>query len=128
MIIEELIEKAKEAQSHAYVPYSNFPVGAALITEDGTVFTGCNIESASYGATNCAERVAIQKAVSAGYRSFTHLAVVGREDYTYPCGICRQVIMEFAPKSKIIIAGRDNYVLHNAEDLLPYAFTGKDLL
>ncbi|NLY36456.1 MAG: cytidine deaminase [Tissierellia bacterium] len=128
MVIEELIEKAREAQKLAYAPYSNFPVGAALITEDGTVFTGCNIESAAYGATNCAERVAIQKAVSEGYHSFTHLAVVGREDYTYPCGICRQVIMEFAPKSKIIVSGKDDYVLHNAEDLLPYAFTGKDLL
>ena len=128
MVIEELIEKAREAQQMAYVPYSNFPVGAALITEDGSVFTGCNIESASYGATNCAERVAIQKAVSAGYLSFTYIAIVGREDYTYPCGICRQVIMEFAPKSKIVVAGKNDYVLYNAEDLLPYAFTGKDLL
>lgn len=128
MIIEELIERAREAQKKAYVPYSNFPVGAALITEDGSVFTGCNVESASYGATNCAERVAIQKAVSEGYRSFTHLAIVGKDDFTAPCGICRQVIMEFGPEARIILAGKEDYVVYNAEDLLPYAFTGKDLL
>lgn len=128
MMIEQLIERARQAQKQAYVPYSNFPVGAALITEDGSVYTGCNVESASYGATNCAERVAIQKAVSEGHRSFTHLAIVGQEDFTAPCGICRQVIMEFAPDSKIILAGKEDYVVYNAEDLLPYAFTGKDLL
>lgn len=128
MIIEALIERAREAQKKAYVPYSNFPVGAALITEDGSIFTGCNVESASYGATNCAERVAIQKAVSEGYRSFTHLAIVGKDDFTAPCGICRQVIMEFGPEARIILAGKEDYVVYNAEDLLPYAFTGKDLL
>ncbi|HZK09735.1 MAG TPA: cytidine deaminase [Clostridia bacterium] len=128
MLIEELIEKARQAQKMAYVPYSQFPIGAAVLTEDGKVFTGCNIESASYGATNCAERVAIQKAVSSGYRTFTHLVVVGQDDYTHPCGICRQVIMEFAPKAKIIISGKNDYILYDAEDLLPYAFTGKDLL
>lgn len=128
MIIEELIEKAREAKKFAYVPHSNFPVGAALLTEDGHIFTGCNVESASFGATNCAERVAIQKAVSEGYKSFTHLAVVGQEDYTFPCGICRQVIMEFGPEAKIIVAGKDNYIVYEAEDLLPHAFTGEDLL
>lgn len=127
MRIEDLIEAAREAQKNAYVPYSNFPVGAAILTESGRVFTGSNIESASYGATICAERVAISKAVSEGYLSFTHLAVVGPDDFIYPCGICRQVIMEFGPKARIIVAGKEDYALYNAEDLLPYAFTGKDL-
>lgn len=129
MIIEKLIEEARRAQKMAYAPYSNFPVGAALRTQEGKIFTGCNVESASYGASICAERVAIQKAVSEGYRDFSHMAVIGQEeDYTFPCGICRQVIMEFAPQAQIIMVAGDDYLIKKAEELLPYAFSGKDLL
>lgn len=129
MIIEKLIEEARRAQKMAYAPYSNFPVGAALRTQEGKIFTGCNVESASYGASICAERVAIQKAVSEGYRDFSHMAVIGQEeDYTFPCGICRQVIMEFAPQAQIIMVAGDDYLIKKAEELLPHAFSGKDLL
>ena len=95
-----LIEKALEARRKAYVPYSHFHVGAALETETGEVFLGCNVENASYGAANCAERTAFFKAVSEGHRKFRRIAIVGGfldsiEDYCMPCGICRQVMAEF---------------------------------
>ena len=97
---KDLIEKALEARRKAYVPYSHFHVGAALETETGEVFLGCNVENASYGAANCAERTAFFKAVSEGHRKFRRIAIVGGfldgiEDYCMPCGICRQVMAEF---------------------------------
>lgn len=94
---QDLIALARQARDNAYVPYSNFPVGAAVETADGQIFTGCNIENASYGATNCAERTAIFKAVSEGARQVRRLAVACTEDEPcMPCGICRQVMAEFA--------------------------------
>jgi cytidine deaminase len=127
---KELILAAKEARENAYVPYSNFKVGAAVLTDDGEIYKGCNIENASYGATNCAERTAIFKAVSEGHRTIKAIAVIGSdENLTYPCGICRQVIAEFASEDiKIIIAKDENeFIIRSMEDILPGAFTKKDL-
>ncbi len=124
MTDRELINLAKEALDRAYVPYSNFRVGAALVTEDGTVFTGCNIENASYGATNCAERTAIFKMVDAGYKSFERIAVVSsRGDITYPCGICRQVISEFAMNATMLFEDEDGTIVKiPMTEILPYHF------
>lgn len=126
-IRQMLIEKAYEAMEKAYVPYSGFPVGAALMTSTGEVFTGCNIESASYGATNCAERTAIFKAVSEGHRAIRRIAIVSEVDGTYPCGICRQVIAEFADEIEIIIGDRDRHQVYTLDDLLPHSFTNREL-
>lgn len=124
----ELIKKALEARERAYVPYSKFRVGAALITEDGEVFTGCNIEISSYSPTLCAERTAIFKAVSEGHRKIKAIAVVGDSDYTFPCGVCRQVIREFGKDATIIVANsEDDYKEYKLEDLLPHSFGPEDL-
>lgn len=130
MEYRELISRAFEAKKRAYVPYSKFEVGAAILTEDDKVFVGCNIENASYGATNCAERTAIFKAVSEGYRTIKAIAIVGDSaDYTYPCGICRQVILEFADKDiKIILAkSEDEYIVRTMDEILPGPFSKSDL-
>ncbi|NLP27354.1 MAG: cytidine deaminase [Clostridiales bacterium] len=131
MKYETLIKEAMEARARAYTPYSKFNVGAAILTEDGKVYSGCNIENASYGATNCAERTAIFKAVSEGSRTITAVAVVGDlNNYTYPCGICRQVIVEFAldENIEIILAKSEKeYKVVTLKDILPGAFTKKDL-
>ncbi|CDI50201.1 cytidine deaminase [Clostridium tetani 12124569] len=127
---KELIKKAIEAREWAYVPYSNFKVGAAILTEDNNIYNGCNIENASFGATNCAERTAIFKAVSEGKTKIKAIAVLGRKDeFTYPCGICRQVIAEFGDKSTIVILAKniDEYEVKTLEEILPGAFTKKDL-
>ncbi len=120
----ELIDLAKDAMTRAYAPYSKFNVGAALVTEDGTVFTGCNVENASYGATNCAERTAIFKMVEAGYRSFERIAVVSvKDDITYPCGICRQVISEFAMDADMLFEDKDGKIVTiPMREILPYHF------
>ena len=126
-----LISKAIIAREKAYVPYSNFKVGAALITEDNKIYTGCNIENASYGATNCAERTAVFKAVSDGPIKIKAIAVVGDlENYTSPCGICRQVIVEFASENiEIILAKNEkDYIVKTMEEILPGGFTKKNLL
>jgi cytidine deaminase len=104
-----LLGRAREARRHAYVPYSRFAVGAALLTEAGEVFTGCNVENASYSLTNCAERVAVQKAVSEGHRRFRAIAVVGPEDDLpcAPCGSCRQVLHEFDADMLVVSPGSD---------------------
>lgn len=132
MKYKQLIIKAIEARGNAYVPYSKFKVGAAVLTEDETVYSGCNIENASYGATNCAERTAIFKAVSDGYTKIKAVAVIGDTlNYTYPCGICRQVIVEFAIDENIdiiIIKEEDDYIIRKLYELLPGAFTKKDLI
>lgn len=127
--MKKLIEKASEAMLNSYSPYSNFRVGAALLTEDGTVFTGCNIENASYGATNCAERTAIFKAVSEGYRSFSKIAIVSDSvDFTYPCGICLQVMSEFMPDGEIIVSDRlGNINTIKVSDLLTRRFDKSSL-
>ena len=101
---KELIIKALEAKKMAHVPYSSFHVGAALITEDDKIYSGCNIETASYSPTICAERTAIFKAVSEGHKKIKAIAVVGDANPTFPCGVCRQVIREFGRDAKIIIA------------------------
>ncbi len=133
-----LIEKAFEAQQYCYTPYSNFNVGAALLCSDGTIYQGCNIENAAFTPTNCAERTAIFKAVSEGRKDFVAIAVVGNKeglkpgegDYCAPCAVCRQVMAEFCDLKtfKVIIAKDvDDYLEHTLEELLPLAFTGKDL-
>lgn len=124
----DLIEKAMEAKEKAYVPYSNFHVGAAVETEDGSIYTGCNIENASYTPTVCAERTAIFKAVSEGGRKIKKIAIVGDSNMTYPCGVCRQVIREFGKDADIIIANsKDEYEVYTLEDLLPHSFGPEDL-
>lgn len=127
---KQLIRAAVEARKTAYVPYSNFPVGAAVLVEDGSIYTGCNIENASFGATNCAERTAIFSAVAEGHRTVKAIAVIGdTQAYTYPCGICRQVILEFAAEDiKVIIAkNEDEYITKTLEEILPGPFSKKDL-
>lgn len=130
MTDRELVGKAIEMQNFSYCPYSNFPVGAALLCEDGSVFTGCNVESASYGSTICAERTALLKAVSEGCRSgWTAIAVAGRgEDYCWPCGACRQMLYEFAPGLKVLAARGDGaYQLATLDQLFPKGFGPKSL-
>lgn len=124
----ELIRSALEAQRLAYVPYSNFRVGAAILTEDDTIYSGCNIEIASYSPTLCAERTAIFKAVSEGHKKIKAVAVVGDANPTFPCGVCRQVIREFGRDAKIIIANSiDDYKEYTLEELLPHSFGPEDL-
>jgi len=126
---EELIGRAIEARSKAYAPYSNFKVGAAVVAENGEVFIGCNVESASYGLTVCAERVAIWKAVSEGATRFTEIAVVAdTEELTPPCGVCRQIIWEFCGDIPVTLAnlkGRSETI--QMRELLPRAFDTKFL-
>lgn len=128
MIYDKLVEKAYEAMNYSYSPYSNFKVGAALLTATGKVYTGCNVEFASLGATNCAERTAIFKAISEGEQKFTAIAVVSSSgDFTYPCGICRQVIVEFGKDIDIIVAKGYDYEVYKIDELLPKSFTQIDL-
>lgn len=126
---EELVALARKAKEFAYVPYSHFRVGAAVLTAEGEVFTGCNIENASYGGTVCAERTALFKAISEGKTRIAKIAVIGdMEDYTYPCGICRQVIAEYGTDIEVIVAkGNGEFRVHKLSELLPYAFTERDL-
>ena len=127
--LQPLIEAAKEARLQSVAPFSDFKVGAALRTDSGKVYTGCNVESASYGLTVCAERVAIWKALSEGERHFAALAVVADTDtLTPPCGTCRQIIWEFARDAKIVFANLDgrNQVF-NIRELLPDAFDARFL-
>ncbi len=121
-----LMEQAIEAKEYAYAPYSGFRVGAAVLTTDGRIFTGCNVENASYGAAICAERTAIVKAVSGGDKKINAIAITSdSNDPIFPCGICRQVIAEFANEETIIICGNKNgeYKEYKLEDILPNAFT-----
>ncbi|OJV64544.1 MAG: cytidine deaminase [Clostridiales bacterium 38-18] len=128
MTYHELVEKAYEAMQFSYSPYSNFKVGAALLTTSGKVYTGCNVEIASFGATNCAERTAIFKAISEGNHDYSAIAVVSSSrDFTYPCGICRQVIVEFAKDIDIIVAKDYDYEVYKIDELLPKSFTQIDL-
>lgn len=133
--ITELAEAALKARENAYAPYSHFAVGAALLTHDGTIYCGCNVENASYGATNCAERTAFYKAVSHGQREFTAIAIAGGKegqplcDYIFPCGICRQVMQEFCRSDfQIFVVKRiDDYQIHSLDELLPYGFGGASI-
>jgi len=131
MDYKKLAKIAIDARENAYAPYSKFKVGAALITEDGSIYTGCNIENASYGATNCAERTAIFKAISEGHKKIKAIAIVGdMSTNTYPCGICRQVIVEFASIDIkiILVKNEEDYIIKTMEEILPGAFTKEDLL
>ena len=120
----QLCQKAMAMLDMAYVPYSHFPVGAALLCRDGTVFTGCNIENAAYGATVCAERTAIFKAVSEGNCKFKRIVVAGKsEDFCVPCGSCRQVMREFAPELEVIcLNGKGEAKHYTLRQLLPESF------
>ena len=125
MTDQALVELAFTMLERSYAPYSHFPVGAALLCADGTVFTGCNVENAAYGSSICAERTALVKAVSEGHRDdFIRLAVVGRgDDYCWPCGACRQMLYEFAPRLTVLVArGDGKFVSLSLDELLPHGF------
>ena len=131
MTDRELVERAFDMLAFSYVPYSKFPVGAALECGDGTVFTGCNVENAAYGSTICAERTALVKAVSEGHRDdFSRLAVVGNsKDYCWPCGACRQMLYEFAPELRVLAArGDGDFQTVPLSRLLPHGFGPKSLV
>lgn len=130
ILIEKLIKKAIEMLNFSYAPYSNFHVGAALLTSEGEIYTGCNIENVAYGPSNCAERTAIFKAVSEGKKEFEAIAVVGGkngkiENFCPPCGVCRQVLAEFCKKDfEIVLAKSTNeYKIMTLEQLLPESFS-----
>ena len=128
--MEELILTAIKAMNNAYSPYSNFKVGSAVLTECGKMFTGCNIENASYPATICAERVAMTKAVSEGYTNLVKIAIVcSNGDYAYPCGVCRQVMSELMPDGEVLVySSNENKVKqYKVSELLPYAFDKNNL-
>ena len=133
--IIELIERALKARENSYCPYSNYAVGACLEAEDGSLYDGCNVENASYGATNCAERTAVFKAVSEGKKRFVRIAIAGGvkgqnpKDYAYPCGVCRQVLNEFTDSSmEIIVAiSTEIYEIKTLGELLPDAFGPNNL-
>ncbi len=136
MTNRELISEAKEAREHAYAPYSHFRVGAALLTKSGKVFKGCNIENAAYSPTNCAERTAFFRAVYEGEREFEKIAIVGGAEGTdadqtcAPCGVCRQVMMEFCnPETFQIVLtdGKDHELQLTLKELLPYGFGPENL-
>lgn len=129
MTDEKLVALAKEAMRNAYAPYSKFRVGAALLAKDGRIFSGCNIENASYGATICAERTAIFKAVSEGVRAFEKIAIVASSgDYAAPCGICRQVLFEFMPDGKVILDSDEKGLqTFSVRELLPMGFGAEDI-
>ena len=129
-VIRKLIKKAVRQLSYSYAPYSHFKVGAALLAENGTIYTGCNIENAAYTPTNCAERTAFFKAVSEGVRTFKAICIAGGmngelTDYTAPCGVCRQVMMEFCSPEEfeiILAKGEDDYKMYKLKDLMPLGF------
>lgn len=127
--VKQLIEAAREAREKAYCPYSKFKVGAALLAESGKIYTGVNVENASYGLTNCAERTALFKAVSEGERKFKAIAVVlDAPDFGAPCGACRQVIYEFGRNMDVIMATvSGKYKIMKADELLPLAFGPENL-
>ena len=129
MATTDLIDLAVETSKNAYVPYSHFPIGAVLVAKDGRVFTGVNVENASFGLTNCGERTAIFKAVSEGVTDFKELIVYGETKHPIsPCGACRQVMAEFFSKDlKVTLVAKDrSTVVMTVKELLPYSFTGLD--
>lgn len=120
---DDLMNNARQALLHAYVPYSKFRVGAAVLTADGSVFTGCNVENASYGLTNCAERTAIFKAVSEGHTHFQAIAIASEKAPPWPCGACRQVMSEFAQDMRVLITWEDGDDVASLKTLLPHSFS-----
>ena len=134
MEYQELICKAAEAREFAYTPYSHFKVGAALLAKNGKVFTGCNIENATYTPTVCAERTAFFKAVSEGVKEFEAIAIVGGKEgeiapFCAPCGVCRQVMAEFCDTAtfKLVLGSPEKFDVYTLNDVLPFAFTPKNL-
>lgn len=133
---QKLMSTAIEYRKRSYSPYSGFQVGAALLSADGQVFGGCNIENASFSPTNCAERTALFKAVSEGIREFTAIAVVGGRadgelEFCSPCGVCRQALVEFCDPETFVVylgTGPEDYKGYLLEELLPYSFTPKNVL
>ncbi|XP_072348616.1 LOW QUALITY PROTEIN: cytidine deaminase-like [Scyliorhinus torazame] len=128
--VEKLVSKSQEAKSFAYCPYSKFPVGAALLTEDGKVFTGCNIENSSFTLGICAERTAIHKAISEGFKKFKAIAISSdkSDNFIVPCGACRQVMVEFGTKWEVHLTKPDKtYKTMTVEELLPMSFGPRDL-
>lgn len=130
-MVERLIVAARSAAHHAYVPYSNFPVGAAILTADGTIVTGANIENASFGLTTCGERVAMFTAAAAGHREIRAIAIsTPRHPGASPCGACRQVLNEFKPVDfdlAVMMDGPENVIVTSLDELLPMAFGPRDL-
>ena len=130
MTDQELVARAIKMQEFSYVPYSHFPVGAALLCDDGTVFTGCNVENAAFGSTICAERTALLKAVSEGHREdWEAIAIAGQgADYCWPCGACRQMLYEFSPQLRVIAARGDGaFQTVSLAELLPHGFGPRSL-
>ena len=133
---QNLMQTAIEYRKRSYSPYSHYQVGAALLTADGEIIGGCNIENASYTPTNCAERTALFKAVSEGKKEFTAIAIVGGKEnqpleFCAPCGVCRQALVEFCDPKKFVVylgTGVDDYKGYLLEELLPYSFTPKNVL
>ena len=127
--IKKLIKDALEIKNKAYTPYSNFNVGCVVKTKSGKIYKGINIENASYSPTLCAERNALSTAITDGEKDFAYIVVTGDSEYTYPCGVCRQFIREFADSDTKIIVAKDteNYKTYTIDDLLPYSFSKKDL-
>jgi cytidine deaminase len=120
---ESLLEAAWSARENACAKYSHFQVGAALETLDGRIFTGCNVESSSYGLTCCAERIAVFKALSEGHREFRRIAIVtGAKVVCPPCGACRQILADYAPKVEVILANREEVIVTPFADLFPFHF------
>lgn len=130
-MVERLIAAARSAAHHAYVPYSNFPVGAAILTADGAIVTGANIENASFGLTTCGERVAMFTAAAAGHREIRAIAIsTPRHPGASPCGACRQVLNEFKPVDfdlAVMMDGPENVIVTSLDELLPMAFGPRDL-
>ena len=132
MTNQQLAQQAIAAKALAHAPYSGFHVGAALLSADGAVYTGCNVESAAFSPTCCAERTALVKAVSEGVKDFKAIAISGGADgadYCYPCGVCRQMLYEFGGGTMQIIVAKteEDYRIHLMAELLPYGFGAKDL-
>ncbi|WP_099203138.1 cytidine deaminase [Miniphocaeibacter massiliensis] len=125
----ELIEIAIDARKNSYAPYSNFNVGAVVVTDTNEVYTGCNIENAAYSPSVCAERTAIFKAISEGASKIRKIIVVGSEDFTFPCGVCRQVIKEFASEDCeiIVVNSKKEYKIYLLKELLPNSFGPENL-
>lgn len=130
MTDQELVQRAVQMQKFSYAPYSHFPVGAALLCQDGTVITGCNVENAAYGSSICAERTALLKAITEGHRGdWLTIAIAGQgNDFCWPCGSCRQMLYEFAPKLRVLAVRGDGSVqAADLEQLLPHGFGPKSL-
>ena len=123
-----LVEKARKARSFAQARYSGFKVGSALLTKDNQVFSGCNVESSSYGLTICAERVALTKALSEGKTEFKSIAIIAKDgEITPPCGACRQLLYDYAPDIEVILSDGKSIETHKLADLLPLAFNDSQL-